>query len=77
MKTRDLVKSKSDNKYRLWVLMSARKLGMIDDSKVNMKLVRNPNFTCPVWNLVAVGANYHEVEKLFQQTEQFPEEWSI
>ena len=77
MKTRDLVKSKSDNKYRLWVLMSARKLGMIDESKVNMKAVRKPDFTYPVWNLVAVGKNYHDVEALFRQSEQYPEEWSV
>tara|TARA_R100000995_G_scaffold71815_1_gene40489 strand:+ start:473 stop:745 length:273 start_codon:yes stop_codon:yes gene_type:complete len=57
-KTREIRKC-LNGKYNLWVLMDSRKLGLIDNSKLNH--VKNLDFTKPVWIIAEASKSYNYI----------------
>jgi hypothetical protein len=71
MRTREIKQGK-DGVYRLWVLMSTRKLGMLDNTKY--KHITDPTFTTPIWVQTAKASAWHEIKKVLD-TAKYKEEW--
>ena len=70
-KTRDIRQGK-DGKYRLWVLMDTRKLGLIDNSKLHH--VNNPQFSSSIWVLAEVSRSKPQILKA-NNSYSYKEEW--